>query len=193
MTRRRVETSPSTSTPLADGIRFPSAPAQAAPPNRHALRTDMAAIVTTIFITEGMDKVYAKLEAGLRVGERRSEPGILAVALDDAEANLFLAQRLYVTASIERERWVLENTAISASMRDEAHRALQQEKAEGERSKQITDADVNAKVSQLFPDQWAAQELARLRIEKTEKSLGVMVDVWTSKCRSLQVLLGRAK
>ncbi len=153
----------------------------------------MAAIVTTIFITEGMDKVYAKLEAGLRVGERRSEPGILAVALDDAEANLFLAQRLYVTASIERERWVLENTAISASMRDEAHRALQQEKAEGERSKQITDADVNAKVSQLFPDQWAAQELARLRIEKTEKSLGVMVDVWTSKCRSLQVLLGRAK
>lgn len=150
-------------------------------------------IVERVFVDADLDAVYGRLEKSLRVGEKWEQAGALAKALDDAESNARLAHRLYLTAKIEHERWELENEVKFSSMRGEATRALQREKDEGKRSKQITDADVTSTCAQMFGDEWVAQETRRRRVDAAEKSLAHLSEIWMSRCNTLRVLVGRAR
>ncbi len=152
-----------------------------------------ARIVERVFINQDADKVYERLEADLRVGEKLEHPGALVRALDKAETNARLAHRLYITAKIERERWELENEIVFGGMRSEATRHLQIEKDEGKRNKQITDADVVSMSAQMFTDQYVAQEMTRRKVKAMEETLSHLSEVWLSRCRTLQVMLGRAR
>lgn len=157
------------------------------------LRPDMLRVVESIMLAEDIDVVWKRLEAALQVGERRSDGPVLAVALDQAETNGREAHRLYVTAQILFDDWELENGPTFAKMRDEAVRSLQREKDQGERSKQITDADISARCSYLFEDEWREQEMRRKKTKYTVDSLKDLVEKWNSRCKSLQTLFGKSR
>jgi hypothetical protein len=156
------------------------------------LRDDLGQIVETVFV-QNMHADWKKLRAALRIGVDRSDHGTLQQALDNAEHYAHLAHRLMITAKIEFDRWEAENAVVFGAMWNDANKALQNEKTAGNRSKQITDADVKAKCATLYPDDWAAQEKKRRQVKLTIDSLENLAEVWASRCRSLQAMLAKLR
>lgn len=157
------------------------------------LTGDFERIVEKVLTLDNADATYDELEKALRIGEKRSEPGMILQALDTAEVNARKAHRLWMLARIEREKWELDNEVIFSAMRTEATKALQREKDQGLRSKQITDADVASMCATLYPDEYRHQEVKRKRVEAMVKSMEHLSEVWLSRCRSLQAMLTRQR
>jgi len=134
------------------------------------------------------ESVYDALEGKLKASDKLGHHN---AALDEAEANWRLAHRLYMTAKVERLRWEQDNDTTFASLWEAANRELQTEKDLGNRSKQITDADIKARCAKLFPDEMRAQEVARARAKATEDTLAHLVEAWGQKCKSLNTIVGR--
>lgn len=172
-----------------DDIEFENAHAGG---KEHPLREDMNRIVETVFVVD-MHKTWRKVKKSLRIGENRSDHGTLQQALDNAEHLAHEAHRLFVTAKVERDRWEAENDVVFAAMYSQASHELQQDKASGARSKQITDADVRAKCAAMFPDQWKYQETKRAKVKATVDSLANLSEVAMSRCRTLQAMLGKLR
>jgi len=122
-----------------------------------------------------------------------NKPGHQANALEQAETNARKAFRLLIRFREMHAAWEMDNAVIFSAMRIEAEKALQREKEQGYRSKQITDKDVESMVSTMFPDEYRVQEIRRLRAKQTEKSLDHLVEMWGSKCRSLNTLVGKGR
>lgn len=152
----------------------------------------MQHIIEALVIEDPMG-TWEKLEKALRVGENRSEFGVLAKGLDEAEVNARLAHRLWMTTKIEHQRWELENEVVFGAMRSEATAHLQKEKDKGLRSKQITDADVSAACGIIYPDEWRSQETKRRKFEAMVKSMENLTECWMSRCRSLQTMHGKQR
>lgn len=149
-------------------------------------------IVDSVFIDDP-DVVYARVEASLRVGEKRTDYATLMRALDEAETNARDAHRLMITAKLEVERWELENKPIFAAMREQARDAIQLEKDKKQRSKAVTDADVEDMAAIMFPDEYAAQQLKQRRADLAVKSMEDLVAKCDSRCRSLQTMLSKLR
>jgi hypothetical protein len=153
------------------------------------LRGDLEKIVETNFVVD-LHESWLKLRAALVIGEKRSEHGTLNKALDEAEENAHLAHRVYVTAKIEREAWERENDTVWGAMWSEANKSLQKEKNEGLRAKQLTDADIKARVATLYPEEYQEIEVRRARIKATVDSLEDLAVQWKSRCKSLNTMKG---
>lgn len=122
-----------------------------------------------------------------------AKPGHQVHELERAELMGRRAARLLMRFKQVHFEWEMDNRVLFAGMRQEATKALQSEKAQGYRNKQITDADVDTMCASLFPDEWRVQEVKRNRAKLTEKSLEHLVEAWSSKCRSLNVLVGKGR
>jgi hypothetical protein len=116
-----------------------------------------------------------------------------ASALDSAEHRARRAFRVYLQVQEMREEWELENKVIFGSMRAEAMRTLQREKDSGARSKAITNDDIEAEMARIYPDQWIAQEKQRAKARRVEEDARHRAEMWSSKCRSLGVLVTKGR
>ena len=161
-------------------------------PEVEPMRPDLDKVIESIFVND-IHETWQELEAGLRVGEKRSEAGVMLKALDEAETNARKAHRLFITAKIAHEEWEKTNEPVFGAIWNRANRELQEEKDSGQRSKQITDADVRAKAAVMYPDQWKAQEVKRARAKATVESLSHLSDTWLSRCASLQKMYGKSR
>lgn len=168
-----------------DPFQFPSANAS----KKSKIRADLEKIVTKVFVVDLHDS-WLKLREALTIGEKRSEHGVLNKGLDEAEKNAHLAHRVYITAKIERESWERENDVVWGAMWSEATKSLQKEKEEGTRAKQVTDADIKARVATLYPDDYIEIEVRRAKIKATVDSLEDLAVQWKSRCKSLQTMKG---
>lgn len=156
------------------------------------LRPDLERVVEEVFVRD-IHAEWRVLEKALELGEKRSEHGHAVAALDKAATHAYHAHRLYLTARAAREEWEAENEVIFGAMVSQATHSLQSEKDAGTRSKQITDADVRARVATLFPDEWRAQERKRRDVELTVKSLERLAELWMGRTRDLQALVGKLR
>lgn len=161
-------------------------------PKAEPLRGDLDRVVSTIFVDD-IHETWKALEAALHIGEKSSDHGTLIKALDRAETNARKAHRLYVTAKVSADEWEKANDVVFSALWAESNRALQAEKEQGIRSKQITDADVRAKCAMLYPDEWKSQEIKRARVKATVDSLAHLSDTWLSRCKTLQTMLGKSR
>ena len=133
---------------------------------------------------------YEQLEEGLKIGEAsKADYATVCDALDSAEDNARQAHRLFVAARVTRERFEMDADVILAGMREEATMSLQAEKAKGDRSKAITDADVVARMISLFPDQYRATEEKKLRARKAVEHLEVFAELWKNRPRTLAAII----
>ncbi len=138
-----------------------------------------------------IDKEHQQLEAALDSAD--TKPGHQVHELERAEHNARRAFKLYLRFRQLRDEWEQDNRVLFASMREEAQRTLQHEKDTKQRSKQITDADVEHVCALMFPDEMRAQERQRNRARLTEKSLEHLAEMWSSKARSLGVLVSKGR
>jgi len=136
------------------------------------------------FLVRDMRELEELLDSSNKVGQQVN-------ALEQAEARARQAFRLFIRFKEMHAVWEMDNAAIFGALWAEATKTLQREKDQGYRSKQITDKDVDAMCATMFPDEFRSQEIRRLRAKSTEKSLEHLVEMWSSKCRSLTVLVGK--
>lgn len=162
--------------------------------SRRQVRTDphMSRIFETLFEVDIWED-FKRLKSALRVGEKHRDYATLMKALDDAEDNARLAHSLFVNAKLITERFEADALLIEAGMRKEANGALQAEKAEGKRSKSITDADVVAQCATMYPDEWSRLQVERRQHKLTVSHLEHLVTCWTSRCRSLQTMVSKVR
>jgi hypothetical protein len=113
--------------------------------------------------------------------------------LERAELNARKAFRILIRYRQLHTAWERDNATVFSSIWYEASKALQREKDLGNRSKQITDKDVDMMCASMFPDEWRENEVKALRAKQTEKSLEHLVEMWTSKCRSLKSLVEKGR
>lgn len=157
-----------------------------------AIREDFQQIVDKVWVND-LHEQWVRIRKSLRVGERRSEHGYLQRSLDEARKLSYDAHRLYVTAKLELERWERENEVVFGAMWNDANRVLQVDKANGSRSKQITDADVRATCATLFPDEWKAQENKRHAYKLTVDNMGQLSKDANEHCEDLRVMLAKLR
>jgi hypothetical protein len=162
-------------------------------PKPASMSDDFERITETVFINNNAFDEYRKLEADLRVGEKRNDHGSVNQALDNAESNARMAHKLWMTAKVELEKWELDNAVIFASMRDEVTSTLQAEKEQGKRAKQITDADVENAMALHYGDEWKHHQLRRRKFKLMADSMGNLNELWISRCRSLQAMLAKQR
>lgn len=141
-------------------------------------------IVERVFDLPDPMAEYDELEAALR----ESQPSPVA-ALENAEDNARRAHRLYVCARAEAERFNIEASVIEASMRSEALAALSRDKLGGAHNKTITEADINARVSTMFPDEYLDLADRKIKSRKMVEHLEAFAKLWATRCYSLSTIV----
>lgn len=144
-------------------------------------------ITERIFDLPDPDAEYEELERALSLGTREHDS--VFEALDRAQHNARRAHRLYVCARVDAERFNLDADVVEAAMRTQALHALEQDKLAGVRTKQITDADVGAKIAALFPDEHRDLAERRIKSRKMLEQLETFAKLWSSRCYSLASML----
>lgn len=159
---------------------------------RPAYHVDFERIIERIYSID-IKKEYDRLEQALVLGEKRSDRGTLAKAVDEAENNARRAHEIYLCAVRERTRWEAEAEIVMAPLRKHANEALQALKADGLHSKIITDADVRAKMASQHPEEFKWHEEHSAKIKGLEEATKKMSEVWTSRCASVRLMYDKAR
>jgi hypothetical protein len=158
--------------------------------NHPRLPDDLERIVETLVKSVDVLETYEHLESSLAMETAElGNRGAVTEDLNYAEKNARSAHRLYVVAKIEHLRWEMNYEPVRAAMRAEATAHLQAEKDAGKRSKQITDADVSAKLSELHPDEWRYGEVRAAAIKLMVSDMEDLVSRWNSRAATLRSIL----
>lgn len=113
----------------------------------------------------------------------------LVDALDQALEKANRAYALYVNARVALETFEAEAEATEGALRAPAAEQLQKEKAAGERSKAITDADVVAEAARRAPDEWRSLAERRARAKRSVDYLERLADLWKKRSDVLDTLV----
>lgn len=171
--------------PESEVILFKSAQRKA---KEHPIRPDAARVVETTFLVDVTDAID---EAKKFLSASALEDGALLRMLDRGDRLVYAANKAYLSFRLERERWETQNEVIFASMRNAASKALEDEKASGQRAKQITDADVVARAALMFGDEWVDQTQRRRSAKLAEDDLKFLTERVGEKVRTLQAISSR--
>jgi len=129
---------------------------------------------------------YDALEKDLVLGPQRSERGALVDRLDRAADNLRRAHKLFLAAEVEYENFKAESTIAFASHRAAATRELEVERSGKEKSKMITNDDVESKIAILFTDDYVAHKHRATRMKGMYEHVKKLVEVWQIRCSTIQ-------
>lgn len=206
MPRKAIETKPQLEETPVDPGETVFAPADDAPPgdqfptlekeaNVHPEPSPgMRRIISHIFDSdEDVWETYQQLKQALKVGERRTDYGTLMHALDEAEENWGKAHRLYCIARVEQERVEMDAAVLESVARREALKQLEAEKDSGQRKKQITEADIEARVLEVYPEDARRLRELKLKVRKTVENAQELVSMWSSRTRTLQTMVGKLR
>lgn len=149
---------------------------------------NFARIIETMHVVD-VRAEYNELDQLLEVGEQRGDRGTLREFLDKAEKCARRAHKLLLEAKVEKDRWEGENLKVRAAMRHEARKKLEDEKAQGERRKQITNDDLDDQIMVDHPDEWAHQRAVERRLKNLVDDIEDLVARWNSRCFTLRTLL----
>lgn len=162
------------------------------PPKSAPIEPGVRRIIESVFQVD-YEASWKKLHEALVIGDKRNDHATVTKHLDLVEDRAREAHQLYVNMRIELERFLIDHEIIWAAMWDEANAKLQAEKAKGERSKQITDADVRYKMAEQHPDQFKHQEIQKKQFELAVKHAESFAGRWEQKARDIGVILGKMK
>lgn len=144
-------------------------------------------IVETVYCKDTYE-TYLELVEFLKPKEQRTTRD-----LDNVEFMARKAHDLWMTAKRERTRWEMDNKVIFAAMHERSALDLQREKDSGQRSKQITDADIQARCALNWPDEYRAQELRQRYVKTAEESMANLYAVFELKCRNMATVVSKQR
>lgn len=149
---------------------------------------DLGSLVERVFDVD-FDADYERVVASLKHGDaNRAETKTLRRALDDQTDVARVAHRLYCNAREAREVFEIDALVVLSSMRGHATHVLQTEKKKGDRSKTITDADVESMMASLYPDVFRDLARRRKRVELLCKHLEELAEIAKKRINTLDTL-----
>ena len=169
---------------------FNSAQPKISMSNLPDLSPAMGRMVETTFEMVDPAGTYDELIAALNKRRDALTPGTIRSQLADAARLYREAHRLYIVARHDQERFDNEHTIVFATLREEAKTELEAEKSVGKLKKTITDADVVARMSRMYPDEYAEMQDRAIRARKMVEHLKHLVDVFKNRMRALATLAG---
>lgn len=124
------------------------------------------AIIETIFRIDP-EAIHTRLmgDSKLPVDAHSADYGVLADALDRCMDNSRDAFLLYINAKVALTKLESDLEVQSSDMRRQATQILDAQKQSGARTKQVTDADVVAKMAALFPDEFRLYEEKKTKMK----------------------------
>jgi len=152
----------------------------------------MARIVESVYAVDAW-RDYEDLERNLEIGDERGDYRTVAAHVDGAEKRARRAHALYLSAKLELLRFEKESDKVMAAMRQQATDSLEDDKARGERKKMITDADVRAKMAEMFPDEVGHQEEQLAKLKGAVAHVERLAELWKGRCYSAGVILSNLR
>lgn len=146
-------------------------------------KVDLPAIVERTLAVKPFDE-FDRLTRELSLDDATNQHEIIN-ALNRAERNALTAHQIYVAARVAYERADIEDEAELSALRQAALEKLQRQKAEGSRTKQITDGDVRSQMAADDPQKFQGVELRRLEGRKTLEHLERLAELWKQRSRTL--------
>jgi hypothetical protein len=134
---------------------------------------------------------YQRLRDDLSLGEDAHAYGELAAALDRADRNFHSAVLLARAAKLEQEKIDRQVEGRLEILRTTARQELEQEKADGKRSKAPTLEEVADRCRASWPDEWEALNRNKDEIHAARASCEGLQSAWSSRAQSLRKLIER--
>ncbi len=131
-------------------------------------------------------ELYEEIDGKLDEDEALN-PEAIRLSLAKVEKYGMIAHQLYSVVKLEQERIKTELQPIEAKMRAAAVDALTSEKNGGKRRKQVTEADVSAKMFEMFSEYSTLMDLKNEGDQLVEH-LKANHSKWENKSRSLSSL-----
>lgn len=162
---------------------FAGAPHQAGFPAAPNLQRGFQTIVQDLYESEGYDPKteWAEIRAGLEIKDALT-PDRLKRAANGQEKLADRAHQLYIVTLVEVRAYMRETEATYGAIRTAATQALEVEKANKTRTKQITDADVKAEAARMYPTEWHDINDRREKAEGMLKHIENLAQLARSRC-----------
>jgi len=148
---------------------------------------EMARIVETVFEID-LGSAWKRIHEVLQPQKGGSSARTQLQWIDDRCRE---GHKIYCALKLEYERYSLDCEATSAAMRAQVSDMLRDEKSSGTRTKTVTEADVRAKMIELYPDEVRDQELKLRKYALAVQHAEHMVKVLSQKSRSLNTEAGK--
>lgn len=154
-----------------------------------------ASTIEKVLTVVDPDEDFERLERDLQVGRDASQCdwGTLANALERSHTNYKDAHRLYIAANAVAEQVDFDCDQIESAMREDALAKLEAEKESGIRKKAITEGDISAMVSCLFPDEVRRIHRKRNSSKNAASQLKALAEAWRLRCEGLKSLTNGAR
>lgn len=157
-------------------------------PGSPTVSPDYARIVERIYAVD-VWRDYELLERDLEVGDGRGDFATVAKHVDAVETKARRAHALYLSAKLELLRFQQECERVQAGMRTKALDSIEDEKAAGERKKQITDGDVRSRMFEMFPDEFGHEERKLAELKGAVDHLERLAELWKTRTHTAGILL----
>jgi hypothetical protein len=147
--------------------------------------------VSTVFsldVKAAYDELTEELRLPIPVDDGELMPMLSAVDTRRVQARR-LHQKAVVAA---KERKALDEEKLEA-MREQASDALNQERAEGKRSKAPTVADIRSRMVSEYGDEVRAIEMRRRELEAAAEVMGELADAWAARGETLRAVARKVR
>jgi hypothetical protein len=138
-----------------------------------------------------VEAVYRRLREDLSLGENAHAYGEIHSALDRADRNWHDSVLLARAAKLEQEGVDREVQTRLEVLRTTARAELEQEKADGKRSKAPTIEEVTDRCRANWPDEWESLHRRSDEIHAARSSCEGLQAAWGSRSQSLRRLVDR--
>jgi hypothetical protein len=149
-------------------------------------------VITDVFHMD-VPGTYRRLVDELRLGDQATEYGTVLAALDSSARNLFEAARLARKSKLEDDAFATSLDKELEVLRSAAQRALEQEKAEGQRSKAPTIQDIKDRMLASWPDQVTSIEQRKAEMHGALRAIEGLEQSWRERCQALRVMAQQFK
>jgi hypothetical protein len=185
--------------PLAEVSNEPEAPKTVAeafvtvvPDGKPRMSDEFERILTRVLDLPNAEAEYDRLEKALRVGAQRNDLGTLMEALDQAEDNARVADKIAVNAQVERDACLKEFEVFQAPIWSACSLYLQEQKDSGVlKSKNITDA--RAACAQRYPDEYRDFARREATLDAMVQHTKKLAALWSSRCASLMTMIANRR
>lgn len=146
-------------------------------------------VATDLFDT-GYDVTseFESIQKSLTIRDALS-PTHVKDAANKAEDVARRAMRLYVVGKVEFARYTRRTDSVVGAMREAAGAILEDEKAAGKRTKQITNEDVEKAAAQKFPDEWEDVHNRKVRAKEMLRYLEQLATLAKSRAYTVSNML----
>jgi hypothetical protein len=165
-------------------------------------------IVTSVFDMPDPDQEFKKLREELELSKVRPSQasyGVVVDALDVAEINAQRAVELVVNFELVTSAFEEDILAVSGPLRERAKEQLEKEKLEayeqakaqiGSKAptgKQITNDDITAAVSSMFPDEARAVAHRKAQAKGALEAAKSLAERWKERARDLRAMVSTTR